>query len=601
MDKVVLPHKAFGQDLISKMMQIKMLVMILLMLSVLYFCVFGAIAFIQVGYTGLSQTGTLALAKIISPVLPAMDLSFRADDGTRLTASAITISRSPTLQKQAKNYTYKLLVAALLSLPVYALFPLVLRRYTKLEVERQTPKHLEGSVLLSPPDFKTLIEEKYNDCYLPFGGWFDSNKKYHQIRFPVALENSHIGIFGSTRSGKTVMMAQMLRALRKRGDLVFILDQKGDYLPMFYNSAKDHVLNVLDERCASWIFWNDLTDNPVLRQAELETLAAGLIPEGMTEGTTKFFLDAARAVLVGLLVALDQEQKHTYAELWAAVNQSREQIARTLANINHRGHVYVSEPGRQSQGVLSTLMQYSRVFEYATILDEKGDTFTLNDWLATGQGFFYLANYDAIREILSPMLSMFLNFAAKKILSSAENVAGRRIWFFLDEFGSLHKISSLLDILTRGGSKGVCAVLATQDRGQIEYVYGRNLTDAIFNSCNSWAALRCKDPATARLAVDRAGEWRFQREEESITDNLDDGGDSYSISKRVYREKLLLDSQVMGQEPLQAYVHIDGCQIAQLQIEKRFFGQKHPAFVPVTGIDLQAFNQLDQGSEDIGV
>ena len=600
----MLPHKAFGQDLICKMMQLKMLVMLLFILSIVYSGVFTLLAFAIIGSSDLSQARTLVLAKIISPILPGTNLSFRGKDGSTLSASAITICRSPTLKKTLRKSIPKFLLTALLSLPVYALFPLIVKRYKKLEKNRQIPKHLEGSKLLEPIEFKALIEFKYSNCFLPFGGWYDDKKGYHQIRFPVALENSHIGIFGSTRSGKTVMMSQMLHSLRKRGDIAFILDQKGDYLPMFYDPEKDHVLNVLDERCANWIFWNDLIrDNQLLRQAELETVAAGLIPDGK-EGAERFFCDAARAVLVGLLISLDRQQKHTYSDLWAAVNQPRDNMAQALADINHRGHVYISEPGKQSQGVISTLMQYSRVFEYAAILDrKKDDVFTLDDWLLKGEGFLYLANYDAIRETLSPMLTMFLNFAAKKILSGRENVTGRRIWFFLDEFGSLHKISSLLDILTRGGSKGVCVVLATQDRGQIEDAYGRNLTDAVFNSCNSWAALRCKDPATARLAVDRAGEWRFQRQEESVTDKIDDGGDSVNISKRIHREKLMLDSQIMGQDPLEAYVHVDGCQLAHLEINKIIYEQKHPAFLPVTGMDLQILNKTNQSQikEDIGV
>jgi type IV secretory pathway TraG/TraD family ATPase VirD4 len=162
----------------------------------------------------------------------------------------------------------------------------------------------------------------------------------------------------------------------------------------------------------------------------------------------------------------------------------------------------------------------------------------------------------------------------------------------------LHKISTLIDILTRGGSKGVCVVLATQDRGQIEEIYGPNLTDAIFNSCNSWAALRCKDPATARIIVDRVGEWRFQRQEESISDKIDDGGDSISISKRTHREKLLLDSDIMGQEKLQAYIHIDGCDFSHVEIERKFFQSRCPAFVPRADAELPDV-QPKKHTEDI--
>lgn len=577
-------HKAFGHDVIALQMQAKMMLIIGCLLLAVYIFLTSVFCRILFGSEGISQLRTWGIAQVISPLLPGTDLSLHKN-GRMITASAGEFAQSATLRKWVMSYRIKILLAAILPLPIWLFFPWILQKYKSKEQDRLKPKYLDGAKLLSPQKFKKQIEDKYKETYLPFGGWYDGSI-YHPIQLPINVENAHIAVIGGTRSGKTVLLSQMLHALRQRGDITLVLDQKGDYLEKFYKSKKDYILNVLDDRCMAWKFWNDLEkENTLLRMAEIETVAGGLIPDSK-ESTEQFFRAGARDVLVGLLTWLDQQGRHTYGDLWQIINQPREQIAKILADINHRGHVFVNEPGKQSQGVISVLMQFGRVFEYASMMDDNHDqknTYRIQDWLDHGQGFVYLTNYDAIRDTLRPMLSLFINFMAKKILTGRENLSSRRIWLFLDEFGALHKIDTLIDILTRGGSKGVCVVLASQDRGQVEEVYGRNMTDAIFNSCNSWAALRCTDPSTARLIVDRVGEQRYERQEESIGDRIDDGGDSINISKKIIREKLLLDAQVMGQEPLRAYIHIDGCDYSHIAVEKRYFGTRHPAFVPRVG------------------
>ena len=594
MNKKFGSYKAFGHDLIAGKMALKMFFIIGCVL-LFFYLVFATITTrLILGSEQCSQIKTWTIAKTLAPMLPNLKLKlFR--NGKMVTASASEFSHSPTLKKWISTNLWKLFIALLTPLPVFLLFPHILKKYALKEDTRIESKHLDGAKLLLPAEYKDSVAAKYENVFLPFGGWYenpvfaewgDNRAIFNAILLPVKVENTHIGVFGGTQSGKTVLLSQMINSLRDREDIAIILDQKGDYTEKFYNPKKDHILNVLDKRCMGWNFWDDLEkENLLIRQAELEAMGSGLIPD-TKDSSNQFFNDAARDVLIGILSYLDYKKQYAYADLWAMINQPTKDIADALSLVNARGHVFISEPGKQSQGVHSVLIQYGRVFEYAQVLDDSNDKFRMQDWLQEGRGYIYLTNYDSIREILRPMISMFINFLSKKILTSRENRFGRRVWIFLDEFGSLHKISTLIDILARGGSKGICVVLATQDRGQVEEVYGKNLTDAIFNSCNSWAALRCKDPATARLIVDRVGEWRYEKSEESISDRFDDGGDNITISSRIKREKLLLDSNIMGQDPLTAYIHVDGCQFAHVDIEKQGFNLCNPAFIPRKNIDL---------------
>lgn len=616
-------YKSFGLDFINSKLFLKMQLRIWVVLFAVYSLTVAISARVFLGVEGFSQVRVYATSVIAAPWFPGMNLTVTKNQKT-VTASAIDFANSPVLKRWALGNLWRLILAIILPLPVFLFAPRITRHYEIKEVNRKKPQWKAGAKLLTAEEYAKEVKAT-GKTSLPFGGYYAplENKKridsaqifsrmiagetvdyvrlndneftpkdtfegsiFHHIRLPLNIENAHIGLFGGTRSGKTVLMKQMLCEIRKRGDIAVILDQKGDFTESFFDSETDHILNFLDERCLPWNVWNDLTtSNNLLRKAEMEALAASTVPESKGGDSEKFFNDAARDVLMGILDYLDKQGLHTNRAVWGMINSPTSNIAEALQSIGARGHKHIQkDSAAQSQGVHSVVLQYCKFFEYAQAMD---GPYSISDWLDNGNGFVFLTNYDAIKDVLKPGLSLFLDLLGKKVLSRQENLSGKRLWIFLDELGSLHKLGTLVDVLTRAGSKGVCVVLSTQDRGQIENVYGRNLTDSILNSCNSWAALRVTDPATAKVLVDRVGEWKFIEAEESYSDKFDDGGDSLSISNRSRREKLLLDSQVMGQQPLEAYIHIDGFPYAQVKIEKRFFDAIQPAFLPRTDVDLE--------------
>lgn len=615
-------YKAFGHDLINSKLFIKMQLTIWALLFAAYFMTATISTRVFLGEEGFSQVRVYAVSLIAAPWIPNTNLSV-VKNGKTVMATAVDFANSPTLKKWALGYLWRLFLAIMLPLPLFILAPRITRYYEQKEADRKKIKWLDGAKIVSPEEYKKEVDAA-GKTSIPFGGFYTSldTKKsadpdqlfskvtagesvdfvrlnaneftpkevfegsvFHSIRLPLNIENAHIGLFGGTRSGKTVLMKQMLSEIRQRGDLAVILDQKGDFTESFYDPESDHILNFLDERCVQWNVWNDLTSgNSFLRKAELEALAAATIPESKGGDSEKFFNDAARDVLLGILDYLDRQGKHTNKDIWNLINSPTMEIAAALQSINARGGKHIQKDSNQSQGVHSVMLQYCKFFEYSQTLD---GSFSITDWLDHGKGFIFLTNYDSVKDVLKPGLSMLLDLLGKKVLSRAEDLSGkRRLWIFLDELGSLHKLNTLVDILARAGSKGVCVVLSTQDRGQVENTYGRNLTDSIFNSCNSWAALRVTDPATARILVDRVGKTKFIEPEESYSDKFDDDGDSLNVSNRIKIENLLLDAHVMGQQPLEAYVHIDGFGYTHVKIEKRFFLAKNPAFIPRTDVNL---------------
>jgi type IV secretory pathway TraG/TraD family ATPase VirD4 len=77
------------------------------------------------------------------------------------------------------------------------------------------------------------------------------------------------------------------------------------------------------------------------------------------------------------------------------------------------------------------------------------------------------------------VLSLFIELAGKRVLSLPDDLQ-RRFFFFIDEFGTLNNIPTMR---TNGRSKGMSIWIAIQDIGQIERIYGMDLSQTIVNSC----------------------------------------------------------------------------------------------------------------------
>ncbi len=70
------------------------------------------------------------------------------------------------------------------------------------------------------------------------------------------------------------------------------------------------------------------------------------------------------------------------------------------------------------------------------------------------------------------MLSLFIDFMGRKLLSLDDD-ENRSIYFILDEFGTLQKMPTIVDILTQARSKGGRVFLGTQDFSKIDEIYGK--------------------------------------------------------------------------------------------------------------------------------
>ena len=144
---------------------------------------------------------------------------------------------------------------------------------------RGSTRHFRGTVVesdLPAPSARTLRREHEGSLTLA------------RIPVPPPDETKHFKFIGTTGTGKSTAIRELLQGALQRGDRAVIADPDAGYLKRFYDAERgDHILNPFDPRSANWDRFSEIR-NPY----DFEQVARSLIPDGAAR--TAFFATTHR-------------------------------------------------------------------------------------------------------------------------------------------------------------------------------------------------------------------------------------------------------------------------------------------------------------------
>ena len=378
-------------------------------------------------------------------------------------------------------------------------------------------------------------------------------KEFRKGIVPIPTDNElrHFFIIGRSGAGKTVLLNPVIEQLKVRQEKMLIHDFKGDMVTKFYNPFKDYIFNPLDKRCLKWNIWNDIKN-----EIDITSIAASLFQP--TNKEDPFWNDAAKDIFEAILIYLFKNGLKTNKSIYEYINKPATEILALLQSDPDTSAAanYISDPNsKQTQGVISKLTQNTKCFRYLKEID--GD-FSIKHWIENYKdSTIFLVNYADVKDTIAPALTLFMDVAAKATLTLPDNL-DKRVFFFLDEFGQLNKMNSLIDILTNGRSKGASIWLAIQDVGQIDEKYGQNLRKTIVNAFSNYIVFALNDHETAKFFVNKIGERKVVTIDEMLHHNAEIESDNLGVRRSQKTENLILASDIMNMKDREAYIKLSG-------------------------------------------
>ena len=417
------------------------------------------------------------------------------------------------------------------------------------------------------------------------------------INIPTDTECKHILVFGASGSGKSVLLSQFLNQIntysQKYNDKrhYIITDVKPEFVGKFAKSD-DYIFCPFDKRSISWSIFNDIDDI-----SDYDTFASILFEQ--EDAKDPFWGLAAGSIFADGLKYLDLQGRKTNQDILDFFKQPPEDLIEAINSLPPTlitSRQYLNAPDNTLASILATLASGLKPFMHLKDSTDNNAAFSFKQYIreeyqrtnGTIPNLYLLVPANRQR-IMAPLLSLVMDIMISEALTLPES-QNCRLYFIIDEIGSVNKIQLLPDLITKGRSYGISILALTQDPGLLREKYGPQVMQSFLNNFGTQIVLRINDAATAKELADNFGVEEIIEYKESI--QLPQNGSPIpSISQDTTTKSLILPSQLQSLPPFKGYGKILGFNPFNLIIPQVFFNE-NPNIKHFDPIDKKTVNSF---------
>lgn len=359
-------------------------------------------------------------------------------------------------------------------------------------------------------------------------------------------EPLHFAAIGSTGTGKSTAIKEILFTSKKRGDRHIICDPDGSYSNEFMKPT-DVIINPFDERSVKWDYLSEIKE-----PFDYMLLASMVIPENQRDDEWRKY---ARQLLAASSEKWVEHKLGSSDEFFDFLITGQQLELATLCQGSVAARFFEDGNERMLGSILSTMSPFIEPLRH--LKNVNGEPFSIRQWLHNGQGSLYIPYRANQISALQGLISAWLGLSIYETLSMSVD-SSRRIWFMADEVDAIGRINGLKDALARLRKFGGRVVLGFQSISQLRLVYGDAEANTIIENCGNKLILRCDTSergGTAEFASRLIGERdvSWVQVSESTTKK---GETSYSHSVQEKRESAVMASEISQLPKLTGYLKI---------------------------------------------
>ncbi len=474
--------------------------------------------------------------------------------------------------------TDALLLSALVLVPLFIAFWWFAERFGERSKQK---KHVRGSSLASLPELQTEIaRHNARERAAEYGkelGWrwrmvgsaalreagLYTPAHLAGLTWPWRREQSHAMLVGTTGTGKTVAITELVAEIRTRGERAVIFDLTGAFIETFFDPTSDVILNPLDARCPAWSVFNDCTT-----RAEFHAAAQSLVPHD-GGGSEQFWVLAARTMFVEACIKLADEGRGTNEALAGELMNADLSDLHKLLEDTMAGPITTPSAAKMAESVRAVFNVNAKAMQ---LLPSDGAQFSVRKWVSgecvPGSILFLSARYIDM-SVLSQLLTLWLDTAINTLMSG-KRTRDLKLWFLIDELGALHRLPSLEKGLQTARNFGGAIVTGVHAFAKLKEVYGENMAMTLSSLARTKLILATADRETASWCSDVIGHREVREMEEGYSYGYNNARDAVSLTPRRQVVPLLLPDEFMELPSLTGYIKFpDGFPAAPVMLKPR--------------------------------
>jgi hypothetical protein len=340
---------------------------------------------------------------------------------------------------------------------------------------------------------------------------------------PAQDETKHFKLIGTTGTGKSTAIQEILTRALARGDRAVIADPDGGYLQRFYRPERgDIVLNPFDRRSVKWDLFSEIRNTH-----DVEQLARSLIPDH--DGPDRSWRGYARTFFTAVVRQARSAGVGDMEELFRLLVVADTGELRGLLRGTPAQPFLEEHNSRMFDSIRSVTASAVGALEH--VGQQRGPGFSVRGWVKERTPGVLFIPYKAgqiaaLRSTISAWMRLAIfetmdreellhvdsrGVDPRKVDSRGADSArsNSRLWFIVDELDALGQIDGLKDALARLRKFGGRCVLGFQSIAQVSSTYGQGEAHTIVENCGNTLIFRCsasEGGGTARFASQLIGE-----------------------------------------------------------------------------------------------
>ena len=295
-------------------------------------------------------------------------------------------------------------------------------------------------------------------------------------------ETKHFKLIGTTGTGKSTAIRELLAGALERGDRAVITDPDGGYVARFYDRYRgDVILNPFEPYSVKWDLFAEIHNS-----YDVEQLASGLIPS-TEDSSGREWRGYARTFLTAVARRCHQAGRRDPAELWRLLAVASSEELRPIVAGTPAQPFLESDNARMFGSIRSVTVSAIAALEF--IQSQRAVEFSVRDWVTAGRGVLFVPYQARQLAALRAIIATWVRLAIFEAMSCPEG--DQHLWFVVDELDALGAIDGLKDALARLRKFGGRCVLGFQSIAQVSSTYGAGEAQTIVENCGNTLILRC--------------------------------------------------------------------------------------------------------------
>jgi type IV secretory pathway TraG/TraD family ATPase VirD4 len=295
-------------------------------------------------------------------------------------------------------------------------------------------------------------------------------------------EVKHFKLIGTTGTGKSTAIRELLAAALDRGDRAVITDPDGGYLDWFHDPGRgDVLLNPFDWRSPRWDPFAEVRE-----PYDAEQLASSLVPS-TEDASGREWRGYARTFLTAVVRRCHEMGCRDISDLWRLLAVAPGAQLRPIVAGTPAQPFLEPENARMFGSIRSVAVSAAAALEH--VQAQRAQGFSVRDWIEGGRGALFLPYQARQIAALRTIIATWVRLAIFEVMSRQAH--DRRLWLIVDELDALGAIDGLKDALARLRKFGGCCVLGFQSLAQVSSTYGAGEAQTLVENCGNTLILRC--------------------------------------------------------------------------------------------------------------